>query len=109
MAAARHIELNPFRAGLVRVPWEYEWSCALFHTGIAERDPLVKDRSLLGLSNDWRKFLGNAVDESFEELRLKTRTGRPAGDDAFIATVEKLTGRNLRLGKPGRPRKRSEK
>ena len=35
-----------------------------------------------------------------------TRTGRPAGDAAFVVRVETITGRDLSKGKPGRPRKR---
>ncbi|MFH1112896.1 MAG: hypothetical protein V1792_03160 [Pseudomonadota bacterium] len=34
------------------------------------------------------------------------RTGRAAGDAVFVARVEKITGRDLSKGKPGRPRKR---
>ncbi|MCZ6623465.1 MAG: hypothetical protein O7B35_04435 [Deltaproteobacteria bacterium] len=30
----------------------------------------------------------------------------PAGDEGFVKLIEKLTDRDLSLGKPGRPRKR---
>ena len=75
VAAARYVELNPVRAGLVRVPWAYQWSSARFHIGITERDPLVTDRTLLGLVSDWGKSLGTAVDDPFGELRKTTGTG----------------------------------
>jgi putative transposase len=106
MAAARYVELNPVRAGLVTLPWEYPWSSARFHMGIAEYDPLVTDRTLLGLVSDWEGLLRSAEDDPLRELRQATRTGRPAGDGAFVSTVEKLTGRDLSKGRPGRPRKR---
>ena len=105
LAAARYVELNPVRAGLVTVPWEYPWSSARFHVGTAEYDSLVTDRTLIGLVSDWEGFLRSAEDNPLRKLRQATRTGRPAGDGAFVATVEKLTGRDLSKGRAGRPRK----
>ncbi len=106
MAAARYVELNPVRVGLVTLPWEYPWSSARFHVRIAEHDSLVTDRTLLGLVSDWEGFLRPPEDNALRALRQATRTGRPAGDGAFVATVEKLTARDLSKGRPGRPRKR---
>ena len=37
-------------------------------------------------------------------LRLRTCTGRPAGDAAFVAWLEQLSGRFLAPRKGGRPR-----
>jgi putative transposase len=37
MAAARYMELNPVRAGLVTVAWEYPWSSARFSHGDCQR------------------------------------------------------------------------
>ena len=39
-------------------------------------------------------------------LEEKNRTGRPFGSDDFYTLVEKLTGFNVRPGKPGRPSKK---
>ena len=44
-----------------------------------------------------------------QTIRVSTRTGRAAGDEAFIARIEKLTGRCLRARKVGRPRKATGK
>jgi putative transposase len=107
MAAARYVEMNPVRAGLVTVPWEYPWSSARFHMGIAEYDALVTDRTLLGLVTDWEGFLRSAEEGPMKNLRQATRTERPAGDEAFVTAVERLTDRDLSKGRPGRPRKRS--
>jgi putative transposase len=106
MAAALYVEMNPVRSGLVAVPWEYPWSSARFHMGIAEYDALVTDRTLLGLVTDWEGFLRSGEECPLNKLRQATRTGRPAGDEAFVTTVERLTGRDLSKGRPGRPRKR---
>jgi putative transposase len=105
-AAARYVEMNPVRAGLVTVPWEYPWSSARFHMGIADYDALVTDRTLLGLVADWEDFLRPTEGCAVKKLRQATRTGRPAGDEAFVTTVERLTGRDLSKARPGRPRKR---
>jgi putative transposase len=44
---------------------------------------------------------------SFEETSTGNTDGAAGGDAAFLAIVEKLTGRDLSKGRPGRPRKRS--
>lgn len=48
--------------------------------GIAEYDPLVTDRTLLGLVTDREGFLRSAEDLPIKKLPQATRTGRPAGD-----------------------------
>lgn len=105
LAAVRYVEMNPVKAGMVTLAWDYPWSSAAFHTGRKDSDPLVKDRSLSGLISDWEGYLGADVSGESERLRMATQTGRPAGDDLFIATVASLTGRDLRKGVPGRPKK----
>ncbi len=75
--------------------------CAISHVGIAEHDPLVTDRTLLGLVDDWERLLLSSDDGRSSTLRKRTRTCRPSGDAAFVARVEKITGRDLSKGKPG--------
>jgi putative transposase len=41
-------------------------------------------------------------------FRKLSRTGRPAGDAAFVRSVERLTARDLSKGKPGRLAKRGK-
>lgn len=106
VAAARYVEMNPVQAGVVAVAWEYPWSSAEFHMAIAEYDSLVTDPTLLGLVSDWEGFWQSAEQGPLKKHRKATRTGRPAGDGSFVATVEKLTSRNLSKGWPGKPRKR---
>ncbi len=107
IAAVRYVETNPVRAGMVKVAWDYPWSSAAYHVGKIEKDILVEDRTLIGLVDDWQSFLADAGDRRQREaLRLATRTGRPAGDSSFIETLEQLTDRTLKRGRPGRPVKR---
>ena len=49
--------------------------------------------------------LSTTMDETIREM---SRTGRPAGDAAFVRLVERLTTRDLSKGKPGRPVKQGK-
>ena len=102
--AIRYAERNPVRAGLVAQAWEYPWSSAGFHAGERRRDALVSHKDRLGPPPEWREWLAtDPEDTAF--LRKTVRTGRPCGDRKFIQRAERLTGRSLRPGRRGRPRK----
>jgi putative transposase len=90
----------------VRKAWNYPWSSAGYHVGERESDPLVRDRDLGGRVGNWREYLAGEDAKGEEGLRKATRSGRPWGDEKYVAKVERLTGRDLSRGKPGRPRKR---
>jgi len=106
LAAARYVELNPVKAGVVSQPGDYPWSSARFHLGIMSKDALVRDKSLLGLIEDWAEYLkGNDEPRIQATLLRGIRTGRPAGNERFIETIERLTGRKLMLRRAGRPLK----
>ena len=105
LAAARYIEVNPVRAGMVKEPWLYPWSSAAYHVGLSATDPLVRNRDLVERVGDWRVFLKEAVQEDYEELRKATRTGRPCGDSTFVAELSRISGRPLTKNRPGRRRK----
>jgi len=105
IAAARYIEVNPVHAGMVGKPEEYPWSSTQFHLGLVTADPLVKDKTLLGLVGDWKEYLGRSDAVAQKRLLRCIRTGRPAGSDHFVKLIENLTRRDLRLRKAGRPLK----
>jgi putative transposase len=104
--AIRYVERNPVRAGLVRKAEKYPWSSAAGHAGLRE-DPLLSGNlENRGVVKNWAKWLREGEDAALVEMiRRSTRTGRPAGSKAFVTRIEKLTGRKLKMGKPGRPRK----
>jgi putative transposase len=95
VAAARYVELNPVRAGLVERAAEYPWSSAAAHLRGVD-DGLVKTRPLLDIVDDWRALLASATDYDFERFRRHERTGRPLGSADFIERIEKELGRSLR-------------
>ena len=82
-------------------PFDYQWSSAGYHCGQRTHDILVKDDELLSVIANWKEFL--SVETKLSSLlEEKNRTGRPFGSDNFYTVVEKLTGFNVRPGKPGR-------
>lgn len=103
-AAVRYVELNPVFAGMTRLPGDYPWSSARFHLGMVDRDPLVTDMNLLGLISNWEEFLGSNDADGVAQVVAATRTGRPAGDEGFIASLEQTTGRRICKRPAGRPR-----
>lgn len=103
LAAVRYVELNPVRADMAQQAGEYVWSSAQFHLGLVKNDPLVADGNLLGLVTNWEEFLCRETDEGLERVVTATRTGRPAGDEAFLAALETVTGRDMRKKQAGRP------
>ncbi len=91
-SAVRYVLRNPVRAGIVEDPFEYEWSSAAFHAGRKEYDPLVTNAEILDSVDDWVEYL-SAESKDIDDLRKKTKTGRPWGDKQFIKTVERILGK----------------
>ena len=108
LAAARYVELNPVRAGLVTAPSKYRWSSARAHVRRKDDCP-VKVGPMLALARNWRRRLNSAAtEEQIKAFREHERTGRALGDDAFQKRLEKKLGRVLRRQKPG-PKKLARK
>ncbi len=103
--AARDVELNPVRAGLVETPSRYRCSSAAAHVR-GRDDVVVRVAPLLELAPKWRALLARVLrEEDIQFLRAHERTGRPLGDEEFLATLEQDLGRTLRRQKPGPKRK----
>ena len=101
LAAARYVELNPVRAGLVARARDWPWSSASAHLS-GRDDPLVKAAPLLAMVPDWAAFLKSSLpEEQLRQLREHTRTGRPLGSPAFLERLEAMVGRVLRPLKRG--------
>ena len=105
LAAVRHVELNPVRAGLVENPWSYKSSSAGAHVRGYD-DELVRVGPLLEIVECWHSFIGEDITwEERDRFRLHERTGRPLGDETFLERTEELARRVLRRQKPG-PKKK---
>ena len=108
LTAARYVELNPVRAGLVRRARDWKWSSARAH--LAGRDDgLAETAPLLDLVGDWKACLAGGLDaDARDALRRHERTGRPLGSERFVAALEARLGRALKRRKPGpKPKRRS--
>jgi putative transposase len=109
LTAARYVELNPVRAGLVKTASRYRWSSAAAHVR-GRDDMLVRVAPLLEMNPNWRTSLARVIrKDDVALLRAHERTGRPLGEEAFLETLEQDLGRTLRRQKPGpKGRPRSE-
>lgn len=103
MMAARYIEQNPVRAGLVKKAEHYPWSSAKAHLD-GKDDVLVRVNPILERVRSWRDMLEMKVGvEEREKMRRHERTGRPLGNDGFVRHIEAKLGRELVKKRPGRP------
>ena len=101
IAAARYVELNPVRGGIVTYPADYRWSSAKAHLSHTD-DDLVKTKPLLNIVSNWKRLLESGLPETDRDIiKMHRKTGRPLGNEDFLDTVEKLTGRKVRPQKPG--------
>lgn len=105
LACTRYIELNPVRARLADRPEDWRWSSARAH--LTGQPDGVTDIAALGeVAGNWQAFLDGGIgDGELDALRSGERTGRPAGDEFFVRSLETRTGRHLMKRKGGRPRK----
>jgi putative transposase len=100
--AARYVESNPVRSGLVSNALDYRWSSARAHAGLTEDPLLAPDRPFPGSIAAWGTWLDVGNDQpEYAVLRKNTRTGRPTGSTRFVKRIEKLLGRPL-TGRPVR-------
>jgi putative transposase len=100
-AAVRYIERNPVRARLVGRAEDWPWSSAAAHLA-GRGDGLVAVEPMLAMVRDWRRYLSDPDDEQTgQTFRRHGSTGRPLGDESFLARLEATIQRVLRRRKPG--------
>ena len=106
-AALRYVALNPVRARLAADPRGWGWSSVHAHLDGAD-DGVTARAPVLERYPDFAAWIAAGEDEALS-LRLKRAetVGRPIGSEAFIAALERQTGRDLLPAKRGR-RPRSE-
>lgn len=95
LAAVRYAELNPVRAGLCESADSWRWSSVHAHLD-ETTDVLVDVAPMRERITDWRTYLADDNGITNDTLRKHTSNGYPAGNPAFIKTLEALTGRQLR-------------
>jgi putative transposase len=101
--ALRYVERNPVRAGLVSSAEDYEWSSAAFHSFGQPNSLMDTKWNPSDIVPDWKNWISNSNDSNVDQdIRAKTKTGFPCGDEHFIRSMEGELGRILRTQKPGR-------
>jgi putative transposase len=106
MAAARYVERNPVKAGLVERAEDWPWSSAAAHA--AGRGDAVAEGAWLaertaGWICTWGEYLREPDDaEVADRLRQLENTGRPMGERPFVERLATTLGRDLLPKKPGR-------
>ena len=107
LAAARYVAMNPVRARLAARAEDWPWASTRAHLAGAD-DGLVTVRPLLERIGDFAGFLAAGQNPAADRaLRAAETTGRPLGNEHFIAKLEQLLGRRLARGRPG-PKPRRE-
>jgi hypothetical protein len=67
---------------------------------------LAKDCYLVSAIKDWKKYLSEGEDDAVtNNIRKRTQSGWPCGDDVFVNEIENLLARKLSANPRGRPRK----
>ena len=102
-STVRYVERNPVVANLCRNPFEWEWSSAAAHLAGVD-DDLVRVKPMLERIDNWKAYLSNTfgLDDEYDMIERHTRTGRPLGNEQFVAMLESFAGRELAPKKPGR-------
>jgi putative transposase len=107
----RYIELNPVRAGMVKLPEEYTWS-SFRSNGKGQHDPLLSPHQswlALGDNDDMRRksylnlFDQPIRDKDLQVIRKNICTGLPTGGDRFRKEIESALSIKFGNGKRGRP------
>jgi putative transposase len=90
LVAARYIENNPVKAGLVGTAEEWGWSSARAHLGISN-DPLTDAAALGRHVGNWGAYLRGGIEAADDDVAIEKalRSGRPIGP---IGTVPPLGG-----------------
>jgi putative transposase len=106
IAAIPYGALNPVRARLVTHAVEWKWSSVHAHLDPAKGDGLTDTAPVLERVGDFAGLLRVGEDDMLSAVIRRAETiGRPLGDEAFMAHIEAVSGRDMRPGKRGPPKR----
>ena len=111
----RYVELNPVRAGLAVLPWDWPWSSARAHSLEGAGDLVLDSPRSDDLAHlerwdydGWKEGLLSGIPQAdCDALRRATHTGEPLGSREFLRHLERQAGRRLEVLARGRPAKRA--
>jgi putative transposase len=100
--AIRYVELNPVRAGMVKLAEDYLWSSAAAHCRLRDDLLLSGECPLVLEVPNWSEWLKPDLDTAVaDRIRRHTETGRPLGSTEFLIRIGKQIGRDLLPKKRG--------
>jgi len=103
LRCSRYIELNPVRAGMVKVPADYPWSSYHFNA-LGRENKLITPHAIynaLGVSNEKRRLNYHALfkehipENEVEDIREATNKAWVLGGDRFKAEIDRLMDRQI--------------
>ena len=105
-AAARYIEQNPVRVKIVKKAADYPYSSAKAHIqGLQDEilgEALFESRQM----KDYVELMKSGIkEEEINDIRNRTRSGRPIGGESFIVKMERKLDRIFKVRPRGRPKK----
>ena len=106
-----HIDTNPVRAGLVARADDYAWSSCRHYVGREPSRLLKPHPEVWSLGNTpfareaaYAEMVREGLDERLQAaVAAAALHGWALGNEAFVASLQKLTDRRLVKNKPGRP------
>ncbi len=110
LSCYRYIELNPVRARMVTSPSEYPWSSYKFNVGLCPSSLITPHQAFEALGHDsesrssvYKDIFREALDRQvIQQIRDATSQGVPFGDGRFVAQIEQMVGRRLKVRSVGR-------
>ena len=113
----RYIELNPVRARMVEHPGDYPWS-SYWANAIEDSNGLIDEHAVFSAlasrrsdrKHAYRELFRHYMDEeTIHQIRENLNRELALGTAEFKDRIERITHRQTRLGKPGRPSIREDK
>ncbi len=112
LTCMRYIEMNPVRASMVAHPGEYRWSSYHSNAGFKYNSKLTPHPIYKRLGEDierqqyaYGELFSHSLDKTeLHAIREALNQELVLGREDFKVKIEQMTKRQVRPGKPGRPR-----
>ncbi len=112
MACHRYVELNPVKAGMVKMAGDYRWSSYRQKAGLDDDMWVDEDLAYQGISADRKlrqqryiEYIDDAMPEQTNRLISDAlQRGQLTGSDRFVDEVSMCLGIRIEHRPPGRPR-----
>jgi REP-associated tyrosine transposase len=111
--ALRYVDLNPVRAGLSALAWQWPWSSARARSMAGAADPVL-DPAWAERIGGWdfevwqRGLVSDGSEDEWNMIRRATQVGEPLGSRQFVKELERQAGRRLHVWAKGRPHRKPE-